>query len=127
GHLRLKIEQIQIQEQMGLSREQLRKIMDSSLDMMCTMSAEGVWLKVSGACRNLLGYEPGEMEGKHFENFLYEKDFDKTVEAAVAIRQGHDMTNFENHYIHKNGQLIPLIWSARWDQKDQVYYTVARD
>ncbi len=127
GHLRLKIEQILVQQQVETSREQLRKIMDSSLDMICTMDANGVWLKVSGACKKLLDYEPGEMEGKHFEYFLYKEDIGKTVEAAAIIRQGQDMTNFENHYVHKNGQLIPLIWSARWDEKDQVYYTVARD
>ncbi len=127
SHLRLKIEQILVQEQMELNREQLRKIMDSSLDMICTMRADGVWIKVSGACRKLLGYEPAELEGKHYEHFLYKGDRDKTREAATVIKQGQDMTNFENQYIHKNGNLIPIIWSARWDEVDQVYYTVARD
>ncbi|MBK5284511.1 MAG: PAS domain S-box protein, partial [Bacteroidia bacterium] len=37
------------------------------------------------------------------------------------------VNHFENRYIHKDGSLVPIEWSARWDEKDQIRYGIARD
>jgi PAS domain-containing protein len=52
---------------------------------------------------------------------------EKTVEVAAQIVNGYDFTNFENIYVHKDGRHIPILWSATWDEDEQVMYCIAKD
>jgi PAS domain-containing protein len=46
---------------------------------------------------------------------------------AASVMAGNNMTNNENRYVRKDGSLVPLTWSARWDPKDRIRYGIARD
>ena len=35
--------------------------------------------------------------------------------------------NFENRYLHKDGRVVHIMWSARWSEADQMRIAVARD
>lgn len=113
--------------QVKRGKEKLQKIMNQSPDVICTVDAEGRFVEVSQKSIPAWGYEPEEMQGEYLFNFVYEEDLEKTRKAHRKIVSGTEMNNFENRYVHKNGSLIPLIWSAKWDEKDQVMYCVARD
>ncbi len=105
----------------------LNKIMDSSLDIICSVDQTGRFVKVSAACKKLLGFSPEELAGKQFMDFVYPDDCEITQQAAASIMLGKDLTNFENRYIRKDGTLIPIVWSARWDVHDNLMYCVARN
>ncbi|HTI58166.1 PAS domain S-box protein [Mucilaginibacter sp.] len=109
------------------ARARLEKIMDSSLDMICTIDERGTILSVSAACRTILGYEPEEIVGKPLFDFLYPQDLEKTERMAASVMAGNAMTNNENRYVRKDGSLVPLTWSARWDPRDKIRYGIARD
>jgi transcriptional regulator with GAF, ATPase, and Fis domain len=40
---------------------------------------------------------------------------------------GHPKLDFENRYIRKDGQVVHIMWSARWSETDRVRIAVARD
>ena len=40
---------------------------------------------------------------------------------------GKSLNHFENRYVRKDGSLVPIEWTARWDVKDQIRYGIARD
>lgn len=105
----------------------LQKIMNQSPDVICTADAEGRFVEVSRKSIPAWGYKPEEMQGEFLFNFVYEQDMQKTRKAHRKIVSGIEMNNFENRFVHKDGSLVPLIWSAKWDEKDQVTYCVARD
>jgi PAS domain S-box-containing protein len=109
------------------TKKRLEKIMDSSLDMICTISEEGIILSISAACKTILGYKPAELIGKPLFDFLHSEDLAKTKRMASSVMAGTDMTNNENRYVRKDGTLVPLMWSARWDPKDRIRYGIARD
>lgn len=109
------------------TKARLEKIMDSSLDMICTVSEGGTILSVSAACETILGYKPGEMIGKPLFDFLYPEDLAKTERMAASVMAGDNMTHNENRYVRKDGSLVPLTWSARWDPNDRIRYGIARD
>jgi two-component system CheB/CheR fusion protein len=119
--------QIKIKEALKKSEAELKKILDSSMDMIFTIDSQGNFIKVSKACEFLLGYSPEELEGKAFMNFVVEEDITKTEEAAEMIMKGNAYTNFENRYRRKNGESIPFIWSARWEDDIQMMFCVAKD
>ncbi|MFD1096316.1 PAS domain S-box protein [Salegentibacter chungangensis] len=109
------------------SQHRIQNILNQSLDVICTISAEGEFLEVSEASRKVLGYSPKELVGKKYVDFVYEPDIEKTLEANNEIQNGAEKTDFSNRYVKKDGTLVPLIWSAKWDEKDHLTYCVAKD
>ncbi|MCW3091502.1 MAG: domain S-box protein [Ferruginibacter sp.] len=105
----------------------LNKIMDSSLDVICAIDAKGNFIKVSAASEAVWGYRPEELIGKPVINFVYHEDNQQTNQTTAHVMAVNDLNHFENRYIRKDGTLVPIEWSARWDEKDQVRYGVARD
>ncbi len=103
------------------------KTMDSSLDMICAVDANGTFIRVSAACEEVLGYKAEELIGKRTIDFVYPEDRIKTQETANKVLAGMNAVSFENRYVHKNGSLVPISWSVRWDEKDQIRYAVARN
>ncbi|WP_296621662.1 PAS domain S-box protein, partial [Marivirga sp.] len=109
------------------SQQKLQHVLDSSLDTLCTMDKYGVFQMVSRSSEQLWGYEPEELEGKPFMNFVYEEDRELTTEVTKNIEKGKLYRNFENRYIHKKGHIVPVVWSAHWDEEQNVMHCVARD
>ena len=82
---------------------------------------------VSEAAKQLWDYTPEELVGKQYIELVFAADRDRTSEAANKIMGGTDMTNFENRYVRKDGRLIPIVWSVRWDPADELMYCIAKD
>ena len=104
----------------------LRNLIDSSVDMICAIDKEGRFIEVSKASLQVLGYLPKELIGKKAVDSILEEDQPKTAQVAAAIESGIAITNFENRYYHKNGSIVPLEWSAKWDIKEEILYCIAR-
>lgn len=104
------------------SQEQLQRIMDQSLDMICTIDLDGRFVEVSAASSQVLGYAPEELRSRSAWELIHPEDLEKTAELA-GVRTLH----FENRYIRKNGDIVPLFWTVRWDENEKLAYCVARD
>lgn len=103
------------------------KMVQHSLDMICTIDREGNFTHVSNACTSILGYKSDEMEGRQFIDFVHPKHRRSTTKITRQILKGLKTTSFENCYIHKAGKTVPLSWSAVWSDEDEICYCVARD
>lgn len=106
---------------------ELYSIMDSSLDIICTMSSEGEFINVSAASLKILGYSPQELQGRMAVDFVHPDDIASTLSSAEEIINGTEMTNFENRYIRKDGTIVNLLWSVRWDAASAKLYCIAKD
>ncbi|HLT12844.1 MAG TPA: diguanylate cyclase [Marinobacter sp.] len=100
---------------------------DLLLDAVCVVDREGRVLYVSAASERVFGYVPEEMIGQPILGFVHPDDQQKTQEAIKEIVQGELKPHFENRYIHKNGSVVHIMWSARWSDDNQVRVAVARD
>ena len=105
----------------------LQKIVDSSLDIICTVDKGGKFITVSQASCRILGYEPSELAGRNYLDFIFEPDRKKSQGVINSILNGEYINNFEHRFIKKDGSLIYIAWSAFWDKKDATMYCVARD
>jgi PAS domain S-box-containing protein len=126
----LEIEKKSLQEVSSALQESLNennKTLKSSLDMICAVDANGYFIRVSAACEEVLGYRADELIGKRTIDFVYPDDRIKTQKIAEDVLAGINAVNFENRYVHKNGSIVPISWSVRWDEKDQIRYAVARN
>ena len=105
----------------------LNKVMDSSLDVICAIDAEGYALQVSAASEAVLGYKPEELIGKQLLNYVYSEDKEITKVTATKVMEGNRLHHFENRYVHKDGTVVPIEWSVRWDAQEGIRYGIARD
>jgi PAS domain S-box-containing protein len=119
-------ERIALNEREKISNE-LNKIMHSSLDVICTIDEFGNFVTVSNASEKVWGYLPEELAGKPFIDLVVEEDRERTLKTAGELMNGAEYTDFENSYIKKNGSIVPIIWSIKWDAKDRIIYCTAKD
>gem|GEM_PF-974447 len=102
-------------------------LLDSSLDVICSIDQEGKFIKVSAAVKIILGYDPEELIGKKYMDLVVDEDQEKTKQASHNIMAGVNITNLNSRYRCKDGSTIPIIWSFRWDANQKIMYGVAKD
>jgi len=105
----------------------LNNVMDLLLDAICVVDVDGRFVFVSAACERIFGYTPEELIGRQMLDLVFPEDRAKTLQAASRVMGGHLQLHFENRYVRKDGQVIHIMWSARWSEADQVRIAVARD
>src|SRR5260221_10482543 len=81
----------------------LEKIMNYSLDVICSMDKHGRFIRVSAASARLWGYAPEELVGQLYINHVDPDYVEITARSISEIIAGEAATNFENRYMHKNG------------------------
>jgi PAS domain S-box-containing protein len=103
------------------------KLLQSIVDVIFVIDEKGYFQYVSPSCYQLLGYEHTELTGESFIKFIHPDDIDKTLRMARQATPDSRTSNFENRYLHKDGTVIPIIWSGRWDENERMLYCTARD
>ncbi|PKO63759.1 MAG: diguanylate cyclase, partial [Betaproteobacteria bacterium HGW-Betaproteobacteria-17] len=101
--------------------------MDLLLDAICVVDARGCFVFVSAAGERIFGYAPAEMIGRPMTDFVFHADRARTLQAVDEMMKGQPQPYFENRYVRKDGQIVHIMWSARWSAADQVRVAVARD
>lgn len=110
-----------------LASVKLKKMLDKSIDVICTISREGYFMDVSAASESVWGYHPSEMIGSAYIDYVEKYDITKYKQIAEAILLGEDLVNFENKFIKKDGTILPILWTAKWDEEDKLFYCTAKN
>ena len=110
-----------------LSFPTLSKYMDLLVDTLCVVDKDGHFLYVSPSAEQTFGYSQAEMMGKQMLELVHPEDRQVTLHTVDKIIAGEPQPHFENRYIRKDGEVVHIMWSARWSEKDQYRVAVARD
>lgn len=105
----------------------LEGFVDMLMDAICVVDTEGRFVYVSAACERIFGYAAQELIGTQMLRLVHPDDRQRTLAAAREIMDGQPKLHFENRYLHKNGQVVHIMWSARWSEVDHLRIAVARD
>ncbi len=109
------------------TQESLRKIMDYSLDIICTLNAAGFYVQISAAAERIWGYKIDEIIGKHYTEFITPDSIEPTYDTEIYLKSGKELRNFENSIYTKDGAVVFMEWSANWDDKVELMYCVGRN
>lgn len=112
---------------MDINRDLLPPFVDLLLDAVFLVDLQGRVVYVNAACERIFGYTPDELIGQRLIDYVAEQDRTRTLEEAGKIVAGRANIGFENRYIHKNGSLVPIMWSACWSETARMRVGVARD
>ena len=102
-------------------------LLQALVDVVCVLDGQGIFQYVSSSSIQLFGYTPQEITGRSFRQFVHPEDIEKTVQGIAKLMNGASSSLFENRYIRKDGSIVPVNWSGRWDAEAGLIYCVARD
>lgn len=109
------------------AKYKLKRVLDSSLDVICSLTAEGVFTQVSHAAEKIWGYTSEELIGKKFTDIIHCEDLLDTQYKIGEIMGGTPVPFIRNRYVHKTGRIVQMEWSAKWDPESNLRYAVGRD
>lgn len=100
----------------------VRQFYHLALDIFAIFDLNGVFLKASPSCKKIIGYTPAELEGKAYSEFIHTSDL---PDASTYEGSGKAITDYQNRYYHKNGDIVWLSWTTCIN--DGMIYAIARD
>lgn len=105
----------------------LHEYIDLLLDAVCVVDRDGRYVYVSASFETIFGYTPQEVLGRRMIELVHPDDRERTLQTANGIMAGNPQFHFENRYLRKDGQVVDIMWSARWSEDHQLRIAVARD
>ena len=96
-----------------------------SAELMLVANFEAKIVAVNPAWSTVLGYAPGELDGRNFMEFVDPEDVEPTLSEVGRLAEGATTFAFENRYRHKDGSWRTLAWTAVPDAG--FIHAVARD
>ena len=109
-----------------LSRERER-ILNQSLDIICTIDADGKYVSINDAVRRVLGYEPRELIGRHFKDFAHPSQVDDLLRQWNLAKSDQPPPVKPLRFVHKKGDSVYIQGNARWVAAEQLFYCDMRD
>lgn len=102
----------------------IEKFFTLDLSLLCIISKEEDFIKVSNGWTKLLGYSRKEMEGKSVMNFIHPDDIDATRYVFTQIEKNIPSV-FVNRYRCKGGGYKMIEW--RWKYSGNLIFAAAKD
>jgi len=120
-------ERIGAEKALSAALEKERLLSNNAIDVICTVDADGRFVSINPACKQLWGYSQEELIGRRYIELVVPEDVPKTNDVAAKIMAGEKVADFENRYRHKNGSHVYVMWTASWSETQQLIFSVARD
>jgi PAS domain S-box-containing protein len=105
----------------------LSKYLDLLLDAIWVVDKVGRYVYVSASFEHIFGYAPADVIGTRVIELVHPDDRELTLQTASGVMAGNHQFHFENRYVRKDGQVVHIMWSARWSEELQIRVAVARD
>jgi PAS domain S-box-containing protein len=107
--------------------EELRRIFETSQDLIMVMDARGFLVQISPSCEAILGYLPEEMIGRSGVDFIHPDHLDTSRREMRAARHGQRPKISDTRCFHKNGREVWLSWLGTWSEPAKRFFFVGRD
>ncbi|AOE83124.1 diguanylate cyclase [Pseudomonas sp. TCU-HL1] len=108
-------------------QEQKQRIMDHSMDVLCSIDQHQRFIQISPSSLTVLGYTPDELIGQHHLDYVVAEDHARTLVELRAIMTGQTREPILNRYRRKDGRIVYLRWSMSWLETEQTLFAVAHD
>ena len=95
-----------------VNEQEYRNLVETSHDLIWSLDAQGRWTFVNAAVRRIYGYEPAEMLGRPFTDFLTPAQAEIDLAAFARIKAGTPHFNYETVHQRKDGSPVWLNFNA---------------
>ena len=110
------------------SHDELERIYDLSIDMICVGDIDGFIRKINPAFGTTLGYSDEELLGVHLLDFVHPDDQAATiVEIEEKLERGIPLINFRHRFRKKDGDYIWVAWTSNPVPELMITHAVGRN
>ncbi len=88
-------------------------VTQASLDVILRLSASGKISYISPSCKELAGFEPYEVIGKSFTEFIPQTKIYEYTNLILKLFRGREEITFQLDIVHKDGRLVPVEINGR--------------
>jgi PAS domain S-box-containing protein len=107
--------------------EELRRIFETSQDLILVMDSRGYLVQISPSCEAVLGYRPEEMIGRSGTDFIHPDHLETAREEMRAARRGLRPKISDTRGMHRDGRPVWLSWLGTWSEPVKRFFFVGRD
>jgi PAS domain S-box-containing protein len=107
--------------------ETISRILDSSLDIIAVLTPDGKRRFVSDSAYTIFGYDSGELQGQSIFDMICPEDKDNTLTILNNVKALNGAAILENRIIKKDGSLVTMSWSYKWNDESGSIYAIGRD
>lgn len=104
-----------------------RAVVDNAVDLICSINGDGKFTRVSPAVTTLWGYEPADLLGKKWIDFVLPEDQEKSEKWMNSLRSSEGSGELENRIIRKDENVTDMLWTTHWSQSEESFFCVAHD
>jgi PAS domain S-box-containing protein len=109
------------------AEEERNRMFNLSTDLIGIAGFDGRFKQLNPAWESTLGYSVDELMAKPFIDFIHPDDHHKNDVEVEKLAAGHTTINFENRYVHKDGSIKHISWTATPVVEESVLYCIGRD
>jgi PAS domain S-box-containing protein len=114
-----------IEEALRHKNEEMDGYFTNTLDLLCIADTDGHFRRLNREWESALGYNPAELEGKRFLDFVHPDDMEASLRAMAELNAGKRVPQFTNRYRHRDGSYRWIEW--RLFPAGDLFYASARD
>ncbi|HEY9785486.1 MAG TPA: ATP-binding protein [Candidatus Obscuribacterales bacterium] len=101
-----------------------RAIIDSAVDVICSIDEDGRITTVNPAATECWGYTRDELIGLRFNEIIAPDDAERTMRLIGEITKSQTSGTFESRILHKSGSEVDMLWSVRWSNVEKALFCV---
>lgn len=106
---------------------QLREILDSSPDIICSLDEQGRITSVNKTCEKLWGYPAESLLGRPMQELLAPEQRSSILERIQLLREQKELIELRDTLIDAQGNPVPMIWNARWEPAKRQIYCIGKN
>ncbi|NDC36651.1 MAG: PAS domain S-box protein, partial [Proteobacteria bacterium] len=94
------------------SERKYRDLVETSSDLIWSVDCEGRWRFVNQAALRIYGYEPSEMLGRCFTDFMRPEIAERDILTFQRVLAGEALFHFETEHLRKDQSVVLLSFNA---------------
>ncbi len=107
--------------------EELDRLYELSLDMLCVVGTDGYFKRVNPAFTQTLGFSAEELLASPLTDFIHPEDRDATRERIEGLARGEPVLDAEVRYRCRDGSYRWLSWRSISKPRRNIIYGIGRD
>jgi len=112
-------ERYQAEAALQTSEQKYRNLVETSQDMIWSVDSQGHYTFVNQAAKQIYGYEPAEMLGCLFTDFVASKQKPQELAVFQELIKTGSISQYETTHLTKNGRAVNLMFNAITQQDKQ--------
>lgn len=117
----------EVAEALEEANQKERAIVANATDLICSITKDARFHAVNPAAEKMLGFSPDELIGQRFIQIVADDYKNGLKEYLDSVSKSANNAPFELQLLRKDLTQIFAIWSAQWNNKEQMWFSVIHD